>query len=91
MINIGNIWSSPRKENNRKPPTGENAVPLELTIRVNPNRVKQGRIPEKESPGITNPKGDLNGPQMELVPRRPQENSNKDPSGRQKEVIPMHQ
>ena len=28
---------------------------------------------------------------MELVPRRPQENSNKDPSGRQKEVIPMHQ
>ena len=86
-----NIWSSPRKEKNRKPPIGENVVPCEQTIRVNPNRGKQGGIPEKESRGIANPKVDPNGRQTELVPRRPRGNSNEDPSGRQKEVIPRHQ
>ena len=73
--------SSPRKENNSKPPTGENVVPRKRTIKVNPNRGKQGGIPEKESPGIANPKGDPNGRQTELVPRRQQENSNTYPSG----------
>ena len=40
-------WSSPRKEKNRKPPTGENVVPCKLTIRVNSNGEKQGGIPKK--------------------------------------------
>ena len=84
-------WGSPRKEKNRKPPTGENVVPREQTIRVNPNRVKQGGIPEKESPGIVNPKGDPSGRQTELVPRCPHENSNEDLSWRKKELIPRHQ
>ena len=30
-------WSSPRKEKNRKPPTGQYVVPCEQKIRVNPN------------------------------------------------------
>ena len=51
------------------------------TIKVNPNGGKQGIIPEKESPGIANKKSDPNGIQKELVPRRPQGNSNKNPSG----------
>ena len=91
-----NLWISPSKEKNRKPPTGENVFPREQNIRVNPNGGKQGGIPEKESLGIANPKGDLSGRQTglvqtELVPRRLQENSNEDPSGHQKEVIPRHQ
>ena len=40
------------------------------TIKVNPNRVKQVGILEKESPGISNPKGDPNRDQTELVLRR---------------------
>ena len=56
-------------------------VPANETIKVNPNRVKQGGIPKKESPGTTNNKNDPNRRQMELVPRRPQGNSNKNPSG----------
>ena len=40
----------------------------------------------KESPGIANPKGYPNGRQTELVPRRPQENPNKDPSGSNSEA-----
>ena len=51
------------------------------TVKVNPNRGKQGGIPEKESPGIANNKSNPNGCQTELVPRRPRGNSNKDPSG----------
>ena len=66
-------------------------VPRKQTIRVNPNGGKQGGIPEKESPGIANPKGDPNRRQTELVLRRPRENSNEDPSGHQKEVFPRHQ
>ena len=84
-------WSSPTKEKNRKPPTGENVVPRERTIRVNPNRGKQGGIPKKESPGIANHKGDPGGRQMELVPRFPRENYKKDLSWRQNELIPKHQ
>ena len=55
---VGYIYSSPRKENNSKPPTGGNVVPRERKIRVNPNEGKQGGIPDKEYPGITDPKGD---------------------------------
>ena len=51
------------------------------TIKVNPNRGKQGGIPEKESTGIANNKSDPNGRQKELVPRHPRGNSNKNPSG----------
>ena len=86
-----NMCSSPRKENNSKPPTGENVVPCERKIKVNPNRGKQGGIPKKESPGIANPKGNPSGRRTELVPRCPRENSCKDPSWRQKELIPRHQ
>ena len=78
--------SSQRKEKNNKPPTGGNLVPRERTIKVNPNGRKQGGIPEKESLGIANPKGDPNGRQTELVPRRPQENSNEDPTGSNSEA-----
>ena len=53
-------FTPPRKENNSKPPTGGNVLPRERTIKVNPNRGKQGGIPKKESPGIANPKGDTN-------------------------------
>ena len=55
---------------------GENVVPRERTIKVNSNGGKQGGIPEKESPGIPNPKDDPNGRQMELVPRLPRVISN---------------
>ena len=51
------------------------------TAKVNPNVIKQGGIPKKESPGIVNNKSDPNGRQKELVPRRPRGNSNKNPSG----------
>ena len=91
MVIVREKWSSPRKEKNRKPPTGVNLVPRKRKIRVNPNGGKQGGITEKESPGIANAKGDPNGRQTELVPRFPRENFNEDPSGRQKEVIPRHQ
>ena len=60
---------------------GENVVPHEITIKVNPNKGKQGGIPEKESLWITNPKGDPNRRRTELFPRRSRENSNKDPIG----------
>ena len=62
-------WSSPRKERNRKPPTGGNVVPRKQTIRVNPNEGKQGGIPEKEAPWIANPKGNPSGCKTELFPR----------------------
>ena len=55
---------------------GENVVPCEQTIRVNSNRGKHGEIPEKESTGNKNPKGDMSRRQTELVPRCPRENSN---------------
>ena len=51
------------------------------TVKVNPNGGKQGEIPKKESPGITNNKSDPNGRQKELFPRRMRGNSNKNPSG----------
>ena len=51
------------------------------TVKVNPNGGKQGGIPKKESTGIANKKSDPNGRQKELVPRHPQGNSNKNPSG----------
>ena len=86
-----NEWSSPRKEKKMKPPTGENVVPWEQTIRVNPNGGKQGLFLKKESLGIANLKVYPNRRQTELVPRRPRENSNEDPSERQKEVISRHQ
>ena len=57
--------SYPRKEKNSKPPTVENVVPRERISRVNPNGGKQGGIPEKESPGISNPKGNPSWRQME--------------------------
>ena len=44
---LGDGCIYPRKENNSEPPTGENVVPREETIKVNPNGGKQGRIPEK--------------------------------------------
>ena len=90
-LSFGDLWSSLRKEKNRKPPTGENVVTHEQTIRVNPNGGKQGGIPEKESPGIANPKGDPIWRLTELVLRCLQENSNEDPSWRQKELITRHQ
>ena len=56
------------------------------TIKVYPNRGKQGGTPEKESPGIANPKSDPNWRQTKLVPSRPRENFNKDPSLSKSEV-----
>ena len=56
------------------------------TIRVNPNGGKQGGIPEKESPGIVNTKSDRNRRRTELVPRCPQGDPDKDPSGSNTEV-----
>ena len=55
-------------------------------IKVNPNRGKQGGIPEKEYPGIANPKSDQNRRQTKLVPRCPRGNSNEYPSGSNSEV-----
>ena len=51
------------------------------TIKVNPNARKQGGIPEKESPGISNNKRNQKGQQKELFLRRLQGNSNNNPSG----------
>ena len=83
---IANTCSSPRKEKNSKPPTEKSVVPSEQTIKVNPNGEKKGGTPEKESLGIANPKGDPSRRQMELVLRRPQENSNEDLSGSNSEA-----
>ena len=55
------LYSSPRKEKYSKSTTGKYVVPHELISRVNPNGGKQGGIPKKESPGIVDPKSDLNG------------------------------
>ena len=59
--------------------------------RVNPNGGKQGGIPEKESTGIANPKGDPSWRQKELIPRCQRDNSNKDLSLIQIELIPRRQ
>ena len=61
------------------PLRGKSEFLANKTVKVNPNGGKQGGIPKKESPGITNNKSDPNGPQKELVPRRPRVNSNKNP------------
>ena len=53
------------------PIQGETEFLANETIKVNPNGVKQGVIPKKESLGIANNKIDPNGRQKELVPRRP--------------------
>ena len=63
---------------------GENVVVRKLIIRVNPNGGKQGGIPEKEPPRITNPKGDPSWRQMEFIPGCQRDNSNEDPSWPQK-------
>ena len=52
---------------------GGKCVPSERTIKVNPNRGKQGGIHEKESFEIANNKSDPNGRQKELIPRCPRE------------------
>ena len=85
------ICSSPRKAKNSKSPTGEYVVPHKQTRRVNPNRGKQGVIPEKESPGIANSKGDPSWRQRELILRCQGGNSNEDPSWCQKELVPSCQ
>ena len=63
LILLAGFWrnscSSPRKDKYSKPPTEKCVVPHERIIRVNPKGEKQGVIPEKESPGIANPKGYL--------------------------------
>ena len=79
----------PRKEKNRKPPTGENVVPCEWIFRVNPNGGKQGGIPEKEYTGIENPKGDPSWRRTKLIMRCQRDNSNEDTSWHQKELILM--
>ena len=71
---------------------------------VNPNRGKQRGIPEKESLGIPNPRGDTSWRQKESIPRCEQKqrgipekespgisNPKGDLSWRQKEVIPSCQ
>ena len=80
------LCSSPIKEKNGKPTTGENVFPHKQTIRVNPNRGKQGGIPKKESLGIADPKGNPSWHLTELYPRCPRENSNEDPIWRQKGI-----
>ena len=55
------------------PLRGETEFLENETIQVNPNRRKQGGIPEQESLGIANNKSDPNGRQKELVPRRPRD------------------
>ena len=79
IIKINGVTQEKRRTVN--PLRGKTELLANETIEVNPNRGKQGGIPEKESPGITNKKSDPNGRQKELVPRRPQGNSNKNPSG----------
>ena len=82
-----NRYSSPRKEKYSKYPTGKYLVPHEWIRILNPNGGKQGGIPEKESLGIANTKGDRSWRQTELIPRCQLENSNEDPSWCQKELI----
>ena len=65
---------------------GENVVPRERKIKVNPNRGNQGGIPKKESLGIANPKGDPNGRQTELVTGRLRKHFKEDPSGSNSEA-----
>ena len=81
------VCSSPAKEKNSKPPTGEILVPHEQIRRVNPDGGKQGGISKKESTGITNPKGFPSWRKTELIPRCQRDNSYEDPSWRQKELI----
>ena len=57
------------------------------TVKLNPNRGKQGGIPKKESPGIANNKSDPNGRQKELVPKT----RGKIPIRTPAEVIPLYQ
>ena len=40
---------------------GKTESPANKTVKVNPNRGKQGGIPKKESPGIANNKSNPNG------------------------------
>ena len=94
--NVGNLYfsdwcSPPRKEKISKPPTGENVVPHEQISRVNPNGGEQEGIPEKEYPGIANPKEDPSWRQTELIPRCQRDNSNEDTSWRWKELFPRRQ
>ena len=70
---------------------GENVVPHKRISRLNPNRGKQGGIPEKKSPGIANTKGDPSWRKTELVLRCQRENYNEDLSCRQKDLIPRRQ
>ena len=72
-----NKCSPPRKDKHSKTLTGKYVVPHERIIIVNPNGRKQREIPEKESPGIPNPKQDTSWHQNELFPRCQWENSNK--------------
>ena len=44
------VFSSPRKEKNSKPPTGENLVPSERTIKINP---KGGETRRNTQEGIS--------------------------------------
>ena len=82
--------SSPRKEKYSKSPSGKYLVPHEQISRVNPNEGKQGGIPEKESPGITNHKGDPSWRQTEIIPRcwqeKLQQRSHLEPKGINSEV-----
>ena len=86
-MQVNNVCSSPRKEKNSKPPTGENVVPCEQIIKTKTNGGKQGEIPENKSSGIVNPKSDPNRRQTKLVLRRPQKILTKIPA----EVILRHQ
>ena len=63
------------------PLQGETEFLANETIKVNPNGVKQGGIPEKESLGIANNKSNPNGRQNELVLKLPRGNSKKNSSG----------
>ena len=86
-----NKCSPPRKEKYSKTSTGKYVVPQELIIIVNPNRGKQGEIPERESPGIANPKGYPSWRKKEFIPRCHWDNYNKDLRWCQKEFIPRRQ
>ena len=72
--------SSPRKEKHSKTQTGKYIVPHERISIVNPNGGKKIGIPDKESPGIPNPREDTSWRQNELIPMCQRENYSKDPS-----------
>ena len=76
------------KYENCKPPMGVSVVQHKQISIVNPNRGNQGKIPEKESPGIANLKRYLSSCQTELIPRCQRDNFNEDPSWLQKKLIP---